>query len=153
MILFFDTSALIKFFHEEDGTDVVTKLITSKDNEVWILDLCRLEFISALYRRFRNNEIDENILNEAINGFEEEITRFQVEPLSQIVIHEAESLLKKYGKKHGLRTLDSLHLGCFSLVSEENWYFVAADENLCRVVESMGFKTINPIKNNYSREL
>jgi hypothetical protein len=27
MILFFDTSALVKFFHEEDGSEKVTKLI------------------------------------------------------------------------------------------------------------------------------
>lgn len=29
MNLFFDTSALVKFFHEEEGSEIVTKLITS----------------------------------------------------------------------------------------------------------------------------
>jgi PIN domain nuclease of toxin-antitoxin system len=28
MILFFDTSALVKFFHREEGTDVVVSLIS-----------------------------------------------------------------------------------------------------------------------------
>ena len=32
MILFFDTSALVKFFHREEGTDVVTSLITDSGN-------------------------------------------------------------------------------------------------------------------------
>ena len=36
MILFFDTSALIKFFHEEEGTEKVTGLIHNEDNEIWI---------------------------------------------------------------------------------------------------------------------
>jgi len=148
MILFFDTSAFVKFFHEEDGTELVTELINSQDNEIWILDLCRLEFISALCRRFRNNEIDEDALNEAIEGLglEEENARFNVEPLSQVVIQEAEDLLRRYGRQYGLRTLDSLHLGCFSLISEAEWYFVTADDNLCRIAESMGFKTIDPLK-------
>lgn len=37
MKLFFDTSALIKFFHEEDGTQEVTRLITSEENEISLI--------------------------------------------------------------------------------------------------------------------
>ena len=51
MILFFDTSALVKFFHEEDGSEKVTKLITSENNKIFVLDLCKLEFLSA-FRAF-----------------------------------------------------------------------------------------------------
>lgn len=50
MILFFDTSALVKFFHNEEGTEVVTELINSQENEIWISELVRLEFVSALHR-------------------------------------------------------------------------------------------------------
>jgi predicted nucleic acid-binding protein len=71
MKLFFDTSALVKFFYEEDGFDIVTDLITSKRNEIWLLELVRVEFYCALYRRFRNNEISEDQLNIAISGFNE----------------------------------------------------------------------------------
>jgi len=41
MKLFFDTSALVKFFYEEKGSDIVTDLITSKQNEIWLLELLR----------------------------------------------------------------------------------------------------------------
>ena len=99
MILFFDTSALVKFFHEEDGSKKVTKLITSENNKIFVLDLCKLEFLSALYRRFRNNEIDEHSLNLAVEGFEEEVALFNVENMSYPVLQESENLLKKYGKK------------------------------------------------------
>jgi uncharacterized protein with PIN domain len=50
MILFFDTSALIKFFHEEEGTEVVTGLIHNEENEIWISEATGVEFLSALYR-------------------------------------------------------------------------------------------------------
>ncbi len=43
MILFFDTSALVKVFHEEKGSEVVTPLIKAKDNEVWISELARID--------------------------------------------------------------------------------------------------------------
>ena len=32
MNLFFDTSALVKFFHEEEGTEIVTKLVERSIN-------------------------------------------------------------------------------------------------------------------------
>ena len=44
MILFFDTSALVKFFHQEKGTDVVVSLVADTGNEVWVSELVRLEF-------------------------------------------------------------------------------------------------------------
>lgn len=146
MNLFFDTSALVKFFCEEEGTETVTELITSGENEIWILEIARLEFISAIFRKYRNGEIDDERLYDAILAFEEQLTFFNVEPIGQAITREAESLLKKFGKTQGLRTLDALHLGCFSLISEEDWIFVASDDNLCKVAELIGFKTINPLE-------
>ena len=55
-------------------------------------------------------------------------------------------LLKKYGRTYGLKALDALHLGAFSLISEKDWSFVVADDNLCKVAEVIGFTTINPLK-------
>ena len=146
MNLFFDTSALIKFFHEEEGSEIVTKLISSQENKIWILELVRIEFTSALYRRYRNKEIKDKQLIEAISGFNDEIASYNIEPLRQVIIKEAEFLINKYGKIHGLRTLDALHMAAFSLIAEKEWAFVAADVNLCDVVQFIGFKTINPLK-------
>jgi len=53
MNLFLDTSALVKLFHEEEGSEIVKELILSGANSVWVLDLVRLEFLSAVLRRFR----------------------------------------------------------------------------------------------------
>ncbi len=47
MNLFFDTSALVKFFHEEIGTELVTQ-----QNEVWISELTIVEFLSVMYRLY-----------------------------------------------------------------------------------------------------
>jgi predicted nucleic acid-binding protein len=145
MKLFFDTSALVKFFHDEDGTQKVTELINSKENEIWILELACLEFISALFRRFRNNEISEEELDIATSCFENQINWFNVEPLGNAIFEEAKYLLKKYGKDHGLRTLDAFHLGAFSLICDEGWFFVSSDNNLCNVLLQIGFKTLNPL--------
>ena len=145
MIIFFDTSALVKLFHKEQGSDMVTDLITSPANEIWISELTRIEFYSALYRRYRNKEIDDKSLQDAILGFEEQCLSFNVEPLGQVVVQEAEALMKRFGKTMGLRTLDSLQLGSFVLIQGQEWFFAAADETLCRIAGENGAKTINPL--------
>lgn len=145
MKLFFDTSALVKFFHEEEGSPKVTELISLHGNEIWISELARIEFASAVFRRFRNNEIDEEKVNDALSGFDEQLFSFNIEPLGHAVMKEAESLLKEYGKAEGIRTLDALHLGTFNLISEKDWFFVAADENLCKVVRLLEHNAINPL--------
>ena len=146
MNLFFDTSAFVKFFHEEEGTDIVTKLILDPNNRVWISELGRLEFISVVFRRFRNKELDKERLNTAVNSFEDQIAEFNIEPLGHSVLEKAELFIKNHGRTYGLKSLDALHLGSFSLISEKDWSFVVADDNLCRVAEAAGFNTINPLK-------
>ena len=145
MILFFDTSALVKFFHEEKGSEVVTRLILSEDNEIWISVLARIEFLSALYRRLRNKEIDDEQLKEATQGFEEQLMLFNVEPIGEAILMEAQNLLKRCGKTKRLRALDAIQLGTFSLISEKGWVFIAADDILCQITRDIGFETINPL--------
>jgi predicted nucleic acid-binding protein len=118
MNYFFDTSALVKFFHVENGTDIVTRLIEDNTSEIYVSDLARLEFTSALYRRYRNNALDELKLHSALVNFESQLKSFIVEPITQVVLEESLLLLKKFGKDYGLRTLDALHLGTYSLISE-----------------------------------
>ena len=148
MNLFFDTSALVKFFHEEEGTEAVTNLILEANTLVWISELARLEFLSTVFRRFRNKELDEKRLNIAVNSFEAQIDRFNIEPLGHAVLEEAALLLKIHGRTHGLKALDALHLGTYSLISEDDWAFVATDGSLCSVVKLIGYNTINPLKGN-----
>jgi hypothetical protein len=78
-------------------------------------------------------------------GFEEQLATFNVEPLGQAILREAEYLLKVYGKTRRVRALDALQLGTFNLISEKGWFFVAADDFLCEIVKEIGFETINPL--------
>lgn len=144
MRFFFDTSALVKFFYVESGTEIVTQIIEHSASEIWISDLARLEFASALYRRYRNKSLDEIKLHTATTYFDKQLVSFNIEPLNQLVIDEAGLLLKKYGRDFGLRTLDALHLGTYSLISEPGWCFVTSDTVLVEVAKLAGFLSLNP---------
>lgn len=146
MKFFFDTSALVKFFCVENGTEFVTQIIEHESSEIWISELARLEFISALYRRYRNKSLDEIRLHTATTYFDKQLLSFNLEPINRLVIDEAGMLLKKYGKEYGLRTLDALHLGTYSLISENEWCFVTSDTALEEISILAGFLTLNPQK-------
>ena len=154
MNFFLDTSALVKLFHVEPGTDIVTRIVQHAASEIWISDLARLEFTSAIYRRFRNQELDELRLHTSLTYFENQLHTFRLEPLNQLVIDEAGILLRKYGKVNGLRTLDALHLGTYSLISEHGWCFVTADTVLFNVAREAGFLSLYPLQsNNFNLDL
>ena len=65
-------------------------------SEIWISDLARLEFISALYRRFRKKSLDEIKLHIATTYFEKQLDSFNIEPMNQLVIDDCWSSKTKY---------------------------------------------------------
>ncbi|MDL1957727.1 MAG: type II toxin-antitoxin system VapC family toxin [Candidatus Desulfofervidus auxilii] len=146
MNYFFDTSALVKHFCKEKGSEVVTKIILESSNIIWISELSILEIFSALYKKYRIGELEEESLKNALEGIRLEIKFFRTEPLSSIIVYEAINLLSTYAKSYNLRTLDSLQLATFNLISEKDWIFVAADEKLCNLVNQIGYNVINPEK-------
>lgn len=145
MNYFFDTSALVKYFHYEKGSDLVTKIIQAKANRIWVLELAGSEFLCTLHRWYRNNEIDEEELNVAITGFKAELKGFNVEPLNNRLVEKANELIEKFGKEVGLRSLDALHLAGFNLIADEQWRLVTADGTMERVGKLMGFSVVNPL--------
>jgi len=146
MICFFDTSALVKLFHEEKGSAAVESIIMDGQNEIWVLELVRLEFFSSICRRYRLAELSENDFNNILNDFEDQLLGFNIEPMGSVVLREAEQLMKEYGQNHGLKSLDALHLGAFRLLSDGEWLFVCADDKLCGVAQQCSLKVRNPVK-------
>jgi len=45
---FFDTSAIVKRYHREDGSDLIDRLFAESDAEFIISDISIIEFYSAL---------------------------------------------------------------------------------------------------------
>jgi uncharacterized protein len=145
MNVFFDTSALAKYFIVEAGTERVTSLVQDPSNTCWVFELARVEFISAVYRRYRSGELTEQRLNVVVEGFNTVLSsQFEIEPFARPILVEAEQLMRTFANRAGLRTLDALHLAAFRLVAQADWSFAVADKNLAEIVESMGFSSIVP---------
>ena len=144
MIYFIDTSALVKIFSNESGSAKVKEFVINPKAECWISDLAFVELYSALFRKFRNNEITQQQLEIAASGIKKQLDSFNIFPLGKSIIEESINLIKEYGKEYGLRTLDALHISSWILCSDKDWFFVSADETQLKVVEQLKGKIINP---------
>ena len=145
MQIFIDTSALVKLFHEENGTDSITRLIENNKGDLFISELTILEFTSALQRLLRAGYIEKDNLQIAMSAFKDELILFNIRSLNKTVIKGAEQLLIKHGHDVGLRTLDSIQLSSYSSLNLDEGLFVASDSNLLSAANAIGIKTYNPL--------
>lgn len=63
MNYYIDTSSLMKLYHKEDGTQNIINLYNS-DSNIIISELAKIEFISTIHRKYREEEITLDTLQE-----------------------------------------------------------------------------------------
>ena len=144
---FLDTSALVKRYHQEVGTDAVDRIFEEADKDLLISDLSIVEFYSALALKVRSGEISRDAFLHLTELFSHEVATklYRVERTWEKEKLEAIKLLNKYGLDHPLRTLDSLQLAAMKVVGKEKIdCVVCADTRFCEVIQFEGFQVINP---------
>lgn len=135
-LLFFDTSALVKRYHEEAGTDEVDELIEG-DRTIVISSLSVIETISAFRRKFNRDELTENEMNTILGEFfREALKDFLIVPLEESALQFSFDL----ALENDLRTLDSLQLSTAMAISseEDTVTFVCADGTSSRSPGTVG---------------
>jgi predicted nucleic acid-binding protein len=136
---FFDTSALLKIYHREEGTDSCLDIFNSSD-EITISELARVEMHSTLYRKHREGNLKAKALDAVLKRFSsDQENRFEVLDITSLVFDEACRLLAVHSRKLSLRTLDSLQAAAFLTYCEIGQdSFVCADRKLADVVSLEG---------------
>jgi len=146
---FFDTSAIVKRYHREDGSDLIDRLFTESDAEFIISDISIIEFYSALSLKVRINEIDEENFVSLRKLFSQDIKKgiYQVVEFTNAEKLESTKLLLKYAKKHSLKTLDAMQLSVMKAIGQtELKAVVCADKKFCKIINIEGFTVTNPIR-------
>ena len=141
---YLDTSALVKIYHREIGTDTMLRLYHGTDT-LFISELAKIELLSTVYRKYRENGITHETLAEVVQKFEDDLDRrYQLIKFSSLVIAEAWEFLRSTAEKRGLRTLDSLQTAFFKTCCDPTTIFVSADTVLESLVSEAGFPTLVP---------
>lgn len=143
---YFDTSALIKLYIEEEGSDRVINLVESlEEGKVFIVDITLLESRSAVRRREREGDVSGMDANRILKQIDEDgSSLYLVQPVNPAVIEEAARLIDAYP----LRTYDALQLaGCLTVLPSAPGpvTFACADTRLCEAARLEGLSTLNPI--------
>ncbi len=75
---FFDTSALIKLYHQEEGTEAVDNLLSQGPSIIVISDLSLIEMVSAFAKKVRTQEITSGVFKIAVAAFEKDALTFEL---------------------------------------------------------------------------
>jgi len=138
---FFDTSALVKVYHKEVGTELVEEIYENPENTIYISHLTKVELISALCKKYRTNDISHEAFILAYDKFLADcINVFQLIFFYSDLLEEAKELILQYGQTKELRTLDAIQLATYQETLNEDCYFVCADKKLFMLLKNIGIK-------------
>ncbi|WP_446008043.1 type II toxin-antitoxin system VapC family toxin [Candidatus Electrothrix sp.] len=143
---YLDTSALVKIYHREIGTETMLGLYRGSDT-LFISELAKIELLSTVYRKYREHGITQETLEALVQKFEDDLDRrYQLIKFSSLVIAEAWEFLRSTAENRGLRTLDSLQTAFFKTYCDSATIFVSADTVLENLVSEAGFQTLIPVE-------
>lgn len=146
---YFDTSALVKRSHAEEGTAVVDRLFTEADSIVVISRLGIVETVSALAMRVRTGELPLADFSLVRKRFLGEVSHGSLKVFRLLVGHfeSAERLIERHAPTRRLRTLDALQLAvALDLYKQRRIdMFVSADRTLCEIATLESVPALDPL--------
>lgn len=143
---FLETSALVKLYVREPGTERMLVLATrSSENRLAILDLSQVELRSAIRRREKAEDIPTVVADELLATFKGHIEgRFIIQKLTDFVLDIASALVDR----HTLRAFDAIQLAGYAVLKSsarsETPTFVCSDQALLMAAKQEGMAILDP---------
>ena len=137
MILYLDTSALVKLYAEEEGRERVRQGVRAADLIATSL-MAYAETRSALARKSRSSEISRVAFTRCRRDFERDWQRLNRLPIDELLVRKAAEL----AEQHALRALDALHLATADSLQtalRDTVTFACFDNRLNGAAEARGF--------------
>mgnify|MGYP001582306992 CR=1 FL=1 len=141
MSCFFDTSALIKRYIDEDGSDAVEEILGEQD-EIIVSPITKIECFSVIKRLLLEKAIIKKNYDLLSKEIAYDFKFFSIIDFSDILEKQALKLVDRYQ----LKPLDSIQLASCLLAKKEISYMVACDDKLIYSSKKEGLRIINPIK-------
>jgi hypothetical protein len=145
MIVFMDTSAVVKRYVAEAGSKWIAALTSDISNRIFIASITEVEVTSAVQRRTLSGSLTRDAASAALAHFDADMaggySRIMLNPA---VIQRAKSL----ARTHGLRGYDAVQLATALQVAarsgKQTVTFIAADNALNVIAQAEGLSIENP---------
>lgn len=139
MILYLDTSAIVKrYFEEPESTALLSEW--KKAAEIVTSAVAYAETLAAFYRKKREASIEEGVFGKILHDFRLDWRSF----IRVDVTDELNGTLDRMIEKYPLRGFDAIHLSSAVLVKKnlpEEFLFACFDQRLARAAWEAGLET------------
>lgn len=144
-LYYLDTSALVKLYIRESGTERLLQLAANPNHKLAILALAQVELHSAVRRRQRAGDIPDLMADRLLRDFAHHLeSKFLRQTINDSVLEIALRLIGF----HPLRAYDAVQLaGCLIFKASagvEAPVFVTADHDQLQAAEAEGLVALNP---------
>jgi len=139
MILYLGTSSLIKFYVEEEYSDIVRRWV----REAEIVSTCRVayaEVISSLEISLKQSDLSKR-------DYDRIVKRFSLDWPEYASVDFDDREAGRFIKKYGLKRFNAIHLSAAQLIvrgqNEISLTFSSADPSLCNAADSEGLDVLH----------
>lgn len=144
-LYFLETSALVKLYVQEPGTDRLLPLVSNRpENRFAVLAISAVEARSAIRRRQRGGDIEPDSANLVLDSLQKHMeTLFIRQVVNDTVIEGALEMVDRYA----LRAYDAIQLaGCLVLraIESQASTFVCSDHQLLAAARSEQLRVLDP---------
>lgn len=139
MILYLDTSALVKLYVVEDGSEQIHDA-ASEAEALAVSRLAWIELIAAVARRGRESPDDQELLDQAKNAFAQDWPHFLVLEVNQQVL----DLAGEYADAFALRAYDAVQLASAARLKDrvDSLQFACFDRRLNQAAGVLGLELL-----------
>jgi predicted nucleic acid-binding protein len=139
MILYLDTSAIVKkYFKETGSTDIIS--LWKKSMTIATSSIAYAEAMASFFRKKKEADITEKTINKTINIFQKDWGGF----VRIKVNNDLNEKIDRLVALHPLRGFDAIHLASALIVNErvpETFLFACFDKRLLKAAITEGLKT------------
>lgn len=140
---FLDTSALVKHYRMEAGSERIDALFADAESDLLISELGIVEFASTFQRLKNRREIEADAFSRALD-------RFTFDTTHRLTVLEFRSdsikLARELVLKRSLRTLDALQVACALSAKSDDLVFASADTHLLTAARTNDLQILNPLE-------
>jgi len=145
-IFYLDTSAIVKWYHTEKGSDAVVELLgnPSPGDRFYTSFLSVLELSSGVLRLAKGGQIRETTANQILIRFRQDIREvYRIWPLDNDLVSSAILVVEQ----HRIRSADALHLATAmairAVAGDTEVVMVASDGELLDATSASGLATLD----------
>jgi uncharacterized protein len=137
MVIFIDTSSLLKRYISEDGSSIIDQYFT-EENDICISPVTEIEIRAALNRKFKDGDIDYETMQKAVQFWLTDLDDVMTVEFTESLVVNAIKLIDT----HGIKTLDAIQVS--SALISGSGEVITSDRQMFKI-----FQTFKDVKSTF----